>query len=186
VATMVVRAGVASRMRNLSLLRAVLVASGVLAGLGTGLMLVVIASAFGRPTVDFLIVIFSAVLIAAAAVSDRPWQIDYETPPEWLLYGDWRTAALNGGALGLGFLTRLGYWGWYAVPLATLAAPSLAWAVATPVAYALARVGLSAYVTPLLPDEVVVGRRQALARVLDPATAFVFALLAAEAVSAIR
>ena len=46
-----------------------------------------------------------------------PWQLNRETNRRWLEYHNWRTAALNGFVLGLGFTTRIGFWLFYVVLL---------------------------------------------------------------------
>jgi hypothetical protein len=47
-------------------------------------------------------------------------QRDTETPQRWMDRGPLRWAWLNGGALGLGFTTRLGFALWYVVPASSL------------------------------------------------------------------
>jgi hypothetical protein len=46
----------------------------------------------------------------------RPFQWDRETDQRWMRFGAWTGAILNGLTLGLGFISRLGYWLWYALP----------------------------------------------------------------------
>lgn len=74
-----------------------------------------------------------AVAFAAAGLAQlRPrsshWlpQRDCETAQGWLRYGAVGWAVLNGGALGTGFLSRIGFISWYAVPLASVAFGSAA------------------------------------------------------------
>jgi hypothetical protein len=43
-------------------------------------------------------------------------QCDRETPQRWIHQGPLGWAIRNGGALGCGAFTRLGFWLWYAVP----------------------------------------------------------------------
>lgn len=47
-------------------------------------------------------------------------QRDRETPRRWLLHRPWRWAVLNGGALGVGAGSRIGFPAWYAIPAACL------------------------------------------------------------------
>lgn len=56
------------------------------------------------------------------ARSVRVPQKNCETAQLWMNTGALTGAALNGGALGLGFVTRIGYWLWFAVPSAALIA----------------------------------------------------------------
>lgn len=44
-------------------------------------------------------------------------ELSRETSHQWMEYGAWRGAAMNGAALGAGFTTRIGFWLWYAVPI---------------------------------------------------------------------
>jgi hypothetical protein len=88
-------------------------------------------------------------VVAGAAFRPVPWQLDRETDTRWLEHNDWRTAAYNGFALGLGFTTRIGFWLWYLVPLtAFVAADPLLGAVGHTV-FALTRVGLSTLLTSM-------------------------------------
>lgn len=49
----------------------------------------------------------------------RPFQLDRETPHRWLDAGPVWWAIRNGVALGSGVTTRIGFWLWYAVPIAS-------------------------------------------------------------------
>ena len=85
----------------------------------------------------------SAVMISAAFSRQEPVQRNAETPASWLERENLLVAAWNGLALGAGFVTRLGYWLWWVLPLVvfeTAAAPDGLLAGA---AYGLTRVGLS-------------------------------------------
>jgi hypothetical protein len=46
---------------------------------------------------------------------------DCETAQRWMELGPVRWAVLNGAALGIGFVSRIGFVSWYAVPVACLA-----------------------------------------------------------------
>jgi hypothetical protein len=89
------------------------------------------------------------VSVAGAAFKAVPWQLDRETDTRWLGYNDWRTAAYNGFALGLGFTTRIGFWLWYVVPLAAFVTADPLLGAAGYVVFALTRVGLSALLTSM-------------------------------------
>lgn len=120
-------------------------------------------------------------VIGGCLASDRPWQVDYETPGSWLRYRDWRTAALNGVALGLGAGTRLGFWLWYVVPIAAWATGSAAQGAAIYSVYASTRLILSA-----TPTHAVLGRlsdRSSLARALDPLCVAAIAAIATIAIA---
>lgn len=115
----------------------------------------------------------SAVLVGAA-LRPVPWQLDRETDTRWLGYQDWRTAAYNGFALGLGFTTRIGFWLWYVVPLSAFVVADPVLGAAGYSVFALTRVSLSALLTSA---DVYVGGGIARARmVADP---LAFAALAA-------
>lgn len=48
-------------------------------------------------------------------------QWNRETPQAWLQYGAVRWSIVNGLALGSGLFSRIGFLGWYLIPLACLA-----------------------------------------------------------------
>lgn len=82
-----------------------------------------------------------ASLLAAAAIilgglelggwRVRPVQCDRETPQRWVADGPLRWALRNGGMLGLGATSRIGFWLWYVVPATALlgAQPALGGAI---------------------------------------------------------
>lgn len=47
-------------------------------------------------------------------------QCDHETPKRWIDRGAFGWAIRNGATLGCGALSRVGFWSWYIVPLASL------------------------------------------------------------------
>lgn len=67
-----------------------------------------------------------ATLLASGAVvlgflglverAPAPLQFDRETPQRWVHSGSVSWALKNGGSLGLGVGSRLGFWLWYAIP----------------------------------------------------------------------
>lgn len=55
----------------------------------------------------------------------RPLELrNAETPKAWLELRPFAWAILNGGALGVGFVTRVGFWAWYLVPLSEMLSAS--------------------------------------------------------------
>jgi hypothetical protein len=85
----------------------------------------------------------------------RPLQLDRETPQRWRFSHVLVWSAKNGMALGFGATTRIGFWLWYAVPLAAFVAGSAWLGAAIYGAYASAR-GLSVWVLAIVA---VLGRR---------------------------
>jgi hypothetical protein len=95
----------------------------------------------------------AGLVAVAAAVRTRPWQFDVETPSRWLEYpGAW-PAALNGLALGAGFLTRIGYWLGWLMPVLAFAAGGLG-GVTIGAVYGMARLGASAVLAWAPPGRV--------------------------------
>lgn len=86
-----------------------------------------------------------ALLLTAFGVwtKSKPWQLDRETATHWLSYRNWRTVALNGGMLGLGFSTRIGFWLFYLVPIVAMATHSILLAALIYGTYGVSRIGLS-------------------------------------------
>lgn len=100
--------------------------AGALAGAGTGALLALIGAAL--PSIVFavgapLLAVAGVGIGLAGAVGERfrPWQCDRETPQRWVREGALRWAVRNGVTLGVGMSSRIGFWLWYAVPLAALA-----------------------------------------------------------------
>jgi hypothetical protein len=94
-------------------------AAGVLAGIAAGIL--------GRTlspdlrTAAATLAALLAVPLAAVELTGRRvrvLQFDRETPQRWLHHGPIRWATLNGAALGTGAGSRLGFWLWYAIPVA--------------------------------------------------------------------
>lgn len=108
----------------------VYVASAALAGASFGAVLGWLG---GRLTDDGRLVLATVVLLAGALPAAlelagrklRPPQLDVETPQTWVGHGPLLWAARNGAALGTGALSRIGFWLWYAVPLAALTSGSV-------------------------------------------------------------
>jgi hypothetical protein len=150
VAVMVAQAGVSSTRKRRFLSSTILVAAGTATAaiLGAGLGLV--GAAFGPVPLAVVVSVAACALVAGVVSSERPWQIDRETPGKWLEYHDWRTVALNGAALGAGFTTRIGYWAWYVLPLAAFALAKPQYGAVILATYAFTRLTLSAGLTARL------------------------------------
>jgi hypothetical protein len=138
---MITRARVSGCFDSSAMASIVLLGSAVVGGLLTGSALGLLGAAFGPATRLALVGLAAVALLGGALSQVPPWQLNRETNRRWLEYENWRTAALNGFALGLGFTTRLGFWLFYVVLLS-------AFAVADPVvsalgyaAFAVSRVG---------------------------------------------
>lgn len=97
-----------------------LVASAVVGGALTGLVVNGIGALVSATQRPFLVVAVAGCAIAATIVRKVPWQRDAETPRSWLRYQDWRTACLNGLFLGAGLFTRIGTWGLYSLAVLAL------------------------------------------------------------------
>lgn len=75
-------------------------------------------------TVQAITVIWASVIVVCL-LSKRPLlQIDRETSQSLLHKGPAIWSIANGGLLGLGFTSRLGYWVWYLLPLTAWASAS--------------------------------------------------------------
>jgi hypothetical protein len=64
-----------------------------------------------------------AIVVGGLELSSRGVRLiqrNRETPQNWLQFGALRWGLINGGALGLGAITRLGFALWYTVPLGAL------------------------------------------------------------------
>ncbi len=138
---MITRARVSGCFGSLTVAGVVLLGAAITAGLLAG-GVIGLAGALLDPVTRLLLAGLAAVTVLLGAARRRlPWQLDRETDRRWLAHEDWRTAAYNGFALGLGFTTRIGYWLFYLLPLAAFAIgdprlSALGWA-----AYAASRVG---------------------------------------------
>ncbi len=78
----------------------------------------------GEVTGDDRVVLTTVVLLAGSLPAAlevlgrklRPPELDVETPQAWVNHGPLLWAARNGAALGIGILSRIGFWLWYVVP----------------------------------------------------------------------
>ncbi len=77
-----------------------------------------------RPGFVAAMAVAALALALSQLVAGTRWvpQRDCETGQLWMHTGGLTGAALNGAALGTGFLTRVGYWLWYAIPAACVVA----------------------------------------------------------------
>lgn len=86
-------------------------------------------------------VVLGVVELAGRRVPLPQW--NRETPQEWMDRGAFAGALLNGAALGSGFATRIGFWLWYAVPVAALLSGSVSLGAALYGTYAAVRIGVT-------------------------------------------
>jgi hypothetical protein len=141
VIVMITRARVSGCFDSSFVAGLILLASAVTGALLTGALLGLAGAAFDPITRTVLTGLAVLAVFTGALTRPAPWQLDRETDRRWLDYHDWRTAALNGFALGLGFTTRIGFWLFYAVLLAAFATADPVLAATGTAAYALSRVG---------------------------------------------
>lgn len=93
-----------------------------------------------------------ALALAVLAVTrPRPWQFDVETPTRWLEYPGLWPPLLNGLVLGTGFLTRIGYWLGWLLPVLAFAAAGLG-GVLIGAVYGFARLSASVALAWAPPD----------------------------------
>jgi hypothetical protein len=86
------------------------------------------------------------VLLAVASRRERPWQRDVETATRWLEREGLLVAVWNGLALGAGFVTRVGFWLWWLLPLLVFESGSIAIGAAAGSLYGATRLGVSGLV----------------------------------------
>lgn len=138
---MITRARVSGCFDSSFIAGTILLASALAGALLTGALLGLAGAAFDPVTRAVLTGLAALAVLMGALTKPAPWQLDRETDRRWLDYNDWRTAALNGFALGLGFTTRIGFWLFYAVLLAAFAIADPVLAATGTAVYALSRVG---------------------------------------------
>lgn len=148
-----------------------MVVSGAVAAAGLGAAVGAMGAMFGSPVIDVLVIAGGLAIVGFLLLSDRPWQLDRETPGSWLEYHDWRTVAYNGLALGVGMVSRIGYWGWYVLPLGALALRDPIVGAVVFVVYACTRLVLSTTVSSRVRPGYLTSRQRLFANVLDPITA---------------
>jgi len=177
VAVMVAQAGVSSTRKRRFLSSTILVAAGGATAAILGAALGGIGAVFAPIPVAVLLSIGACSVVAGVVSSERPWQIDRETPGTWLEYHDWRTVALNGAALGAGFTTRIGYWGWYLLPLAAFGLAKPYYGAAILATYAVTRLSLSAGMTARLKPGSLTASKGRFASAVDSSAVLILTML---------
>lgn len=104
----------------------VFVASGAFGGAAMAIVPALAGTALSAGTRTVSVAVLAFALLAASARWRRPWQFDIETPTRWLEYPGVLPALLNGLALGAAFMTRLGFWLAWLLPVLVLAAGGFA------------------------------------------------------------
>lgn len=141
---MITRARVSGCFGSSVVAGAVLLLSALTGAALTGAVLGLLGAAL-EPALRALLAVVAALTVAVGVVvRPVPWQLDRETNTAWLLYQDWRTAAYNGFALGLGFTTRIGFWLFYLVPLSAFVMGNPLHGAIGYAVFAMSRVGISA------------------------------------------
>jgi hypothetical protein len=141
VIVMVTRARVSGRFGSPAAAGLLLLASAIAAALLAGGMIGLLGAVIDPATRAMSAAPAAAALLFSAATRRYPWQLNRETHRRWLDYGDWRTAALNGLALGLGFTTRIGFWLFYTALLSAYVVADPLYAALGYAVYAASRVG---------------------------------------------
>ena len=131
---------------SLALPMIVLTATAAVAGAGVFAVIAVAGAAFPAVSRGLVAASASLVLVAAAWRRSRPWQRDAETPTEWLEREGLGVAVRNGFALGAGFLTRLGFWIWWALPVLVFESGSVRAGAVVGATYGAVRLGSSSLV----------------------------------------
>lgn len=95
--------------------------TSTLAGIVSGIVLGRFGEILGLEPRVALASILGLVALAVGVlelIGRRPWllQYDRETPQSWVRGGTLRWAMWNGGTLGVGAASRIGFWLWYVVP----------------------------------------------------------------------
>jgi hypothetical protein len=146
---MITRARVSGCFGSTAVAGAVLVSSAIGSAALTGAVLGLFGAAIEPASRALLAVATVAAVAVGGVLRPVPWQLDRETDTGWLTYQDWRTAAYNGFALGLGFTTRIGFWLFYFVPLAAFVVADPLVAALGYAAFAVSRVGMSTLLAAL-------------------------------------
>lgn len=102
--------------------------------------------AFPHEARGLITIVASFTLLCAVLRGTKPLQRDAETPEGWLEPGGLRVALWNGLALGAGFITRIGFWLWWILPLLTFARASVVFGVLLGAVYGFTRLSLSSLV----------------------------------------
>jgi hypothetical protein len=124
----------------------VLTATAAAAGAAVFAVIAAVGAAFPSASRGLFAAAASLALIVAAARASRPWQRDAETPMDWLEREGLTVAVRNGLALGAGFLTRLGFWMWWVLPVLAFESGSVRAGAIVGGAYGAVRLGASSLV----------------------------------------
>ena len=124
----------------------VLTATAAAAGAAVFAVIAAAGAAFPSASRGLLAAAASLALVVAAARASRPWQRDAETPMDWLEREGLTVAVRNGLALGAGFLTRLGFWLWWMLPVLAFESGSVRAGAIVGAAYGAVRLGASSFV----------------------------------------
>lgn len=117
---------------------------GLVGGMAAGAILGLTAQLTPTET-RAVIAIAAALCIVSGTIvrTNRPWQFERETSQALLGRGPLMWSFANGALLGFGGTSRLGFWTWYLIPLAT-------WIAGSPIigaviwgAYGVTRMGVS-------------------------------------------
>jgi hypothetical protein len=138
---MITRARVSGCFGSSAVAGALLVSSALGSAALTGAVLGLLGAVLEPATRALLAVAAAGAVAVGVILRPVPWQLDRETDTAWLTYEDWRTAAYNGFALGLGFTTRIGFWLFYLVPLTAFVVADPAVAALGYAAFAVSRIG---------------------------------------------
>lgn len=113
------------RNRREGIKLAAYVAAGTISGLLAGAALGALGGLFPASMRAGLAVLAGVLAVGIGGmglrgVRLRMPQVDHETPYNWLRPGPIRWAIRNGATLGIGVMSRLGFWLWYVIPVGSL------------------------------------------------------------------
>jgi hypothetical protein len=174
VIVMITRARGSGRPSSTVAAATVFLLSGVLAAAVSGAALGAVASLFAAPARLVLALLAVAAVGYRALWRSAPWQWDRETPARWLDHEDWRTAAYNGAALGTGYLTRIGFWAAYLVPISIFVLGGATAGAAVFGGYAFTRLAAGLAVAAIGSDRIAGGLLRAKAGLATVADAVLF------------
>lgn len=171
---MITRARGSGRPSSTAAAATVFLLSGVAAAALAGAALGGVASLFPSPARVVLALLAVAAIGYRALWRSAPWQWDRETPAAWLDHGDWRTAAYNGATLGAGYLTRIGFWAAYLLPIAVVIRGDTAVGAVVFATYAFTRCGVGVAVAAFGSEPLAGGLLRARAAVWTVADGVLF------------
>ena len=185
-AVMVTRARGNGRTPSLIAALMVITAAAGLSGATVMATVGLASGSFAALSRGLIVVMACASLAVARYRRDRPWQLDTETQIAWLERENLNVALWNGLVLGAGFLSRIGFWLWWTLPVLVFAGGSAGLGIAAGAAYGVTRLGVSSLVAipsirsarDFLPRAGAFKRRTAFAADLSFAGATTVALVA--------